>query len=202
MHYPLHEVKLGDYFTGGPVILTLNYYSCPMLCPLIFRNLSNTIAAVKGLSPGKEYRIVTVSIDPDETTARARAKADETWRMLPGIAAPERNWPFLLDKAPAIERLAATVGLRYAQLGKNNFACHSLDGTVKVGPTLMGLYGHKVELADGTTLTADTALRLARFFGTDAQSWMNLQAEYDLEMAEITLAKRIAQEVKPLKEAA
>ncbi len=51
-------------------------------------------------------------------------------------------------------------------------------------------------------VTADTALRLARFFGTDAQSWMNLQAEYDLEMAEITLAKRIDQEVKPLKEAA
>jgi len=51
-------------------------------------------------------------------------------------------------------------------------------------------------------ITADTALRLARFFGTDAQSWMNLQAEYDLEVAEITLAPRIQQEVKPLKKAA
>lgn len=51
-------------------------------------------------------------------------------------------------------------------------------------------------------VTADTALRLARFFGTDAQSWMNLQAEYDLEVAEITLAPRIRQEVKPLNEAA
>lgn len=51
-------------------------------------------------------------------------------------------------------------------------------------------------------ITADTALRLARYFGTDAQSWMNLQAGYDLEMAEITLIKRILREVKPLKEAA
>ena len=51
-------------------------------------------------------------------------------------------------------------------------------------------------------VTADTALRLARYFGTDAQSWMNLQAEYDLELAEITLAPRIQQEVKPLKGAA
>jgi addiction module HigA family antidote len=51
-------------------------------------------------------------------------------------------------------------------------------------------------------ITADTALRLARFFSTDAQSWMNLQAEYDLETAEIILAERIVQEVKPLKEAA
>jgi addiction module HigA family antidote len=51
-------------------------------------------------------------------------------------------------------------------------------------------------------ITADTALRLARFFGTDAQSWMNLQAQYDLECAEITLTDRIEQEVKPLKDAA
>ncbi|SNB44681.1 HigA family addiction module antitoxin [Geobacter sp. DSM 9736] len=52
------------------------------------------------------------------------------------------------------------------------------------------------------SITADTALRLARFFGTDAQSWMNLQAEYDLEVAEITMAERIEREVKPLKDAA
>ncbi len=51
-------------------------------------------------------------------------------------------------------------------------------------------------------ITADTAMRLARFFGTDAQSWMNLQAAYDLEVAEISLAERIEREVKPLKSAA
>ncbi|MCM0080343.1 HigA family addiction module antitoxin [Geomonas sp. Red32] len=52
------------------------------------------------------------------------------------------------------------------------------------------------------SITADTALRLARFFGTDAQSWMNLQARYDLECAEIALAERITVEVKPLRTAA
>jgi len=51
-------------------------------------------------------------------------------------------------------------------------------------------------------ITADTALRLARFFGTDAQSWMNLQAGYDLETAEINLADRIVREVKPFRDAA
>jgi addiction module HigA family antidote len=51
-------------------------------------------------------------------------------------------------------------------------------------------------------ITADTALRLARFFGTDAQSWMNLQAQYDLESAEMELAGRIEQEVTPLKASA
>ena len=50
-------------------------------------------------------------------------------------------------------------------------------------------------------ITADTALRLARFFYSDAHSWMNLQAEYDLESASIMLTDRINQEVKPLTEA-
>ncbi len=52
------------------------------------------------------------------------------------------------------------------------------------------------------SITADTALRLARFFGTDPQSWMNLQAEYDLEVAAATLSERIEREVKPWREAA
>ena len=52
------------------------------------------------------------------------------------------------------------------------------------------------------SITADTALRLARFFGTDAQSWMNLQAQYDLESAEMELGEQIEQDVKPLKDAA
>jgi addiction module HigA family antidote len=51
-------------------------------------------------------------------------------------------------------------------------------------------------------ITADTALRLARFFSTDAQSWMNLQAAFELETAEITLSDRIAHEVKPFRDAA
>ncbi len=115
-------VRLRDYFTGGPVILTLNYYSCPTLCPIIFRNLSNTVIAIKGLSLAKDYRIVTVSIDPDETIARATAKAQETWRMLPGLANHANRWPFLTGNAVAIEQLTGAVGVRYKQLEKNNFA--------------------------------------------------------------------------------
>lgn len=51
-------------------------------------------------------------------------------------------------------------------------------------------------------VTADTALRLARFFGTDAQSWMNLQSAYDLNVAESALADRLKREVTPHKDAA
>jgi addiction module HigA family antidote len=46
-------------------------------------------------------------------------------------------------------------------------------------------------------ITADTAMRLARYFGGDAQSWMNLQAIYDLRVAELAVADQIASEVEP-----
>ena len=51
-------------------------------------------------------------------------------------------------------------------------------------------------------ITADTALRLGRFFGMEAQVWMNLQAQYDLEIAQRDLRKRLDAEVTPLAEAA
>lgn len=47
-------------------------------------------------------------------------------------------------------------------------------------------------------VSADTALRLAHFFGGDAQSWLNLQSMYDLRVAELTKAKAIAKEIEPL----
>ena len=46
-------------------------------------------------------------------------------------------------------------------------------------------------------ITGDTALRLARYFGTDAQSWLNLQSAYDLRVAEIAASKIIDRQVKP-----
>ena len=50
-------------------------------------------------------------------------------------------------------------------------------------------------------VSADTAMRLARYFGGDARSWLNLQTAYDLHIAEISNAKRIVREVSPSKAA-
>lgn len=50
-------------------------------------------------------------------------------------------------------------------------------------------------------ITADTALRLARYFGTDAQSWINLQTGYDLRVAELAAGEKIDRIVKPLRAA-
>ena len=54
-------------------------------------------------------------------------------------------------------------------------------------------------LSEKQPLTANLALRLARFFGTDAQSWLNLQNHYDLEMTQEILSNELENEIKPLK---
>jgi addiction module HigA family antidote len=46
------------------------------------------------------------------------------------------------------------------------------------------------------SITADTALRLSRYFGTSAEFWLGLQADYDLDTASDRLAERILREVK------
>ena len=51
-------------------------------------------------------------------------------------------------------------------------------------------------------ITPDTALRLARFFGGDAQSWLNLQLAYDLKITEMEVGERIEREIQPMAQAA
>lgn len=116
-------VRLSDYVSGGsPVLVTLNYFACPMLCPLTFRKLADTIQSMGGLSLERDYRIVTVSIDPEEIPELARAKSGEAHAMLPGRKGLESRWPFLLGKPPEIGALTRALGVRYTRLGKNDFA--------------------------------------------------------------------------------
>lgn len=64
----------------------------------------------------------------------------------------------------------------------------------------MNVYPRKInEIVHGKrSITADTALRLSRFFGTTAELWMNLQALYDLEKARDLLQEQVVEEVTPL----
>jgi addiction module HigA family antidote len=52
------------------------------------------------------------------------------------------------------------------------------------------------------SITPDTALRLARYFGTTPQFWLNLQSSFDLRKAEVELGTKISAEVRPLQQAA
>jgi protein SCO1/2 len=112
------EARLGDYLGDGPVILTLNYYTCPMLCPLTLRNLLEAARRTTGLDLGRDFRIVTVSIDPADGVDTARARAREIHSEMRGIADPASRWPFLVGDDNAVRRLTGAVGFRYRKVGK------------------------------------------------------------------------------------
>ncbi|GFO69758.1 photosynthetic protein synthase I [Geomonas limicola] len=115
-------VRLSDNFSGVPVLLSLNYYACPTLCPLVFRNLAETLAELGDLKLGRDFRIVTLSINPDESPALAQDKSGKTYAMLKEVVAPERYWPFLMGDQQSIAALARSVGVRYLKQESGDYA--------------------------------------------------------------------------------
>lgn len=105
-------VSLGQFFRAGrPVLLTLNYYRCPMLCTL---QLNGLVDALRELTwnPGREFEVVTVSIDPLEAPALAAGKKKIYLESL-GRPGAETGWHFLVGRQPEIAALADAVGFRY-----------------------------------------------------------------------------------------
>lgn len=106
------SVRLGDYFGRKPVVLSLNYYACPMLCTVTLNGLASALDIIS-MSAGKEFEVVTVSFDPSETPRLAAAKKKvylERYKR-PGAA---EGWHFLTGDAAPIAALTKAVGFRYA----------------------------------------------------------------------------------------
>ncbi len=82
--------------------------------------------------------------------------------------------------------------LREDYLVPLGMSVHALASALRVPATRL----HEI-LKERRSISADTALRLARYFGGDAQSWMNLQAMYDLQIAERSTAAAIVRDVSP-----
>ena len=125
-------VKLGDYFRSGrPVILNLVYYKCPMLCGEVLQGLSAAMKVLK-FTPGKEYEVVTVSVDPRETPDLAAAKKQTYMERLdrPGS---EDGWHFLVGDKPQIDALADSLGWEYQYDPKTDQFAHAA-GVILVTP--------------------------------------------------------------------
>ena len=105
-----YPVALREYFNKGrPVILNLVYYNCPMLCTLVLNGQTEAMREIPWM-PGKEYEIVTISIDPHETFADAQKKRAI---YLGSYDRPAPGWHFLTDHEGNVQRLAKQVGVTY-----------------------------------------------------------------------------------------
>ena len=103
-------VRLGQLLNQGrPVILNFAYYSCPMLCSMVLNGLTTSIRELSW-TPGKEYDIVTLSIDPREMYPLAASKKQA---QLVSFDRPAPGWHFLADYNDNAKKLAEQAGFHY-----------------------------------------------------------------------------------------
>ena len=117
------RVKLGDYFDGKiPVIVTLNYSGCPMLCSLILNGLVEGLKQVDWTA-GKEFRIVTVSIDPAETP-EISLRTKQRYVDFYGRPEAREGWHFLTGSPANVRAVAEAVGFKYGYNEKRKEYVH------------------------------------------------------------------------------
>ncbi len=118
------SVRLGNFFDGTvPVIVTLNYSNCPMLCSLQLSGLVQGLKKVD-LTLGQSYRVITVSLDPHETPATAR-QTQARYLLQYGHPEATSSWHFLTGTDESIHALARAAGFNYRYDAKQGQYYHA-----------------------------------------------------------------------------
>ena len=138
-------VRLGDYFGKRPVVLSLAYYECPMLCTVTLNGLASALD-VLAFDPGRDFEIVNVSFEPKETPALAAAKKAAYLHRYkrPGAAGA---WHFLTGDAAQIRRLTDAVGFKYAWDEQTQHYAHASGIMVLTADGRLARYLYGVEYA-------------------------------------------------------
>ncbi len=179
-----NKIGLGKFFKKDkPIVLTLNYSDCPGLCIAQLDNLVSTLREIGG-GIGDDFEMVTVSIDPSESPAKAsRTKAKYTG-LLRGTRA-EEGWHFLTGKQRDIRKLADAVGFRYTYDKANRRYNHpaatyfvSADGRICRYLLSLGVEPKQFQLAiaeaaEGrlTSSIADAIIQFCYLYDPDANRY-------------------------------
>ena len=106
--------KFGE-INDRATILCVVYYQCPGVCTSALMSVAGVLDKVN-MVPGRDYRVVALSVSPDETPAIARTMKSNFIPNLPKNFPPEA-WPFLTGKEPAIRAVTGAAGIRYQKVG-------------------------------------------------------------------------------------
>ena len=139
------SVPLGTYFGSKPVILSFAYYECPMLCTLVLNGMGSALK-VLSFDVGKQFEVVTVSFNPDDTPARAAAKKETTLKAY-GRAGGAAGWHFLTGNAAAIARLTEAVGFHYQYDAEHKQFAHAAGIMIATPQGRLARYFYGVEFA-------------------------------------------------------
>lgn len=127
-----HMTTLQTLAAGRPIVLQFGYYRCPVVCPQILGNLARQANAASGILPGRDYAVVSLSLDPKETQAEA---AQTRAKIMPGVK-PElakEGWYFLTAPQATITELTQACGYRYNYRASFNQFVHP-DVLVMLSP--------------------------------------------------------------------
>lgn len=106
-----NTVPYGQYFDDQPVVVIFAYYECPSLCTMVLNGMLRTLRSMN-LKVGEDFKVVVVSIDPDETAELAREKK-ASYLAGYGHAGGEDGWFFLTAEQESIAALTDAAGFRY-----------------------------------------------------------------------------------------
>ncbi len=106
-------IALKDIF-DRPIFLTLVYYRCPGICTPVLQEAASVIDK-SDLTPGVDYRVITVSFEPEETPELAQNKKTNMIATLKSKTIPEDGWRFLTGDAENIRLLTESVGFHYTR---------------------------------------------------------------------------------------
>ena len=138
-------VTLRSLMRGKPVILSLAYYQCPMLCTLVLNGLTSAMRALP-FDAGNEFDVITVSFDPKDTPELAAAKK-KTYLEEYRRQGAERGWHFLTGDEASIKQLTDAVGFRYTYLPDKNQFAHAAGIFVLTPQGILSRYFYGVEFA-------------------------------------------------------
>jgi len=138
-------VRLGDYFGKKPLILSLVYYQCPMLCSEVLNGLGSALRVVK-FDMGKDFEVLTVSFNPKETPEIAAAKKAEVLKHY-GRADAAQGWHFLTGPQESIIALTQAAGFQYEYDAKTGQYAHATAIMVLTPEGKIAQYYYGVEYA-------------------------------------------------------
>ncbi len=124
------QVTLGDYFKDErPVVISLVYFNCPMLCNMVLDGVTNAIRNLK-YEIGTDYQVVTISFDHRDTPEMAAEKKSIYARRY-GRPGTEDGWAYLVaDDEETVRAITSAIGFRYAYDPERDEFAHGTLTTV------------------------------------------------------------------------
>ena len=138
-------VNLGQFFHDKPVVLSLVYHECPMLCNEVLEGMLRAFRVLR-FDVGKEFDVLTVSFNPREDAPLARSAKESYIRRYKREGAAE-GWHFLTGDQASIDRLTKAVGFRYRYDAQKNQYAHAGGIMVLTPQGRLSRYFYGIEFA-------------------------------------------------------